>query len=1397
MEKKQTPKKNEEVGYRSRFIARRIPGRIFMLANQLYLVTGKPDFGKLLHCLNSITEIPEGGEEPGPIELGFDANNISIIDQEKLVSCSRALQKWRKVIGDEANSSRQKKKRKEKLEQWIKEVDQLAPELEAQWKIFRDWKKKRHFSGTPYIILREYSFQNQHLDKPLLNWMLHLVEWMAGDIARERLSVAMVNLEEKVIEYELILKGLESEVYLIQKISSKYSSEKNQAVKNLISKLPKRVEELLDIPVHGFDYDPNEILPIISQFKRNMSYSSIIGPIAALCASDESAVPIPEFLYTGGYAYDKTELYKVLVSESREKGYDELLKNLDLIDNLHNTGQQKFIAARMLLKNGNQAKHVSWLLAELDSYELKQFSAKELNPAKLFELFEFLNLLDINASLNQILKSILNRGSTDLVDILVEWIHALGMNFIDIGKGIWIWNSLQILLQLESNDPQYKARIQKWAYPPKFEINPKNNEYSELSRESIWWLNRLFYYQRMNGEEPGLTNTIRDLLFHSGKEQAQIDYLESIRGTELFSDQLAKRLEYLLGREPQRNQKVDERKTLKKIKEVCAHTALEALKSMIQAESNRVWTKYFDFDPPGHLSDMHIILICNWLVELPTTSKGKLEELIKSWQENGFYYRINLQLNQHWLNIAEKRGIIIKEWVNPEPMDSIIATQNIVIGTAPDPFCTFLMGSYFKTCLSLDDFNKNSVLANAYDLNKNVLFALDDKGNVLARKLVAINESMELIGYRTYKSESLVLSGSRRDELEDLIHAYCGRWAARICVNLGFTGQPENFSGLFWYDDGIELWNYEAQFAFNNALDPVKIIERDKFFINYKIDSLLAQNKEQYLKILSELGIKLPAYENNDLEGLIKTPDLVEEALAVVARKTNNYALADELFKYCTTESGRLEAITSMALIKGLDYIPSLLKIRNIGEVESKRTMEILYEFDHPDAAKTIIKCFIGEDSRYREIAWLYKFVFRNKKAADFFISEYIKNKGEFELYEIEILVILEIFLHKGWKIPDNFLNTSLFSDASNIQYTPISFLQWIPPLSKKLKLKELENIEMAEDEDYNHNSQSRLNKAILLALRNPGPESTKYLRSKATTSSEALLALSLRNADKYKSFIKKRVLKDFTDKIAIMALMISEGGEEATAILEHTFKEIPNLQTRVNEIKKDYDNLMLDQIVFISNRNYFPLLTERIWEFTSKLNEKSITLSYEIYLLEDKILEPNNAGRIGLVIKLARLLGEIAIEQSDNLEYIIEVHEALFYLLEKIPIYLIEEFIPLIDALSNYQVFNSHFASEEYAQDYMGSLQREWNMDHFFWPYYSFFDSDLEPREACYFFKPEYILGVISLPYDPNKSLKIIQFLSSRIENNLSKSEFDSILTGKTKLQQELISEHLAFTES
>lgn len=166
--------------------------------------------------------------------------------------------------------------------------------------------------------------------------------------------------------------------------------------------------------------------------------------------------------------------------------------------------------------------------------------------------------------------------------------------------------------------------------------------------------------------------------------------------------------------------------------------------------------------------------------------------------------------------MALVRGYDLGPWFAAEPQVEMLGGHRMRIVVANDLHDIFLMGTYFHTCLSLGDINDRSVLANAYDANKQVvfMFANDDAGRrqVVARQLIAVSSDFQLLGYNCYVNSRY----AERVKHQDILNAmgsYCGRLAAQCGLDLVNQGSPQEIGDHFWYDDGACEWPAAAQMA--------------------------------------------------------------------------------------------------------------------------------------------------------------------------------------------------------------------------------------------------------------------------------------------------------------------------------------------------------------------------------------------------------------------------------------------------------------------------------------------------------------------------------------------------------------------------------------------------------
>ncbi len=163
--------------------------------------------------------------------------------------------------------------------------------------------------------------------------------------------------------------------------------------------------------------------------------------------------------------------------------------------------------------------------------------------------------------------------------------------------------------------------------------------------------------------------------------------------------------------------------------------------------------------------------------------------------------------NAAFLEELVARGIDVRSWLGAHPRVYScggVSGERVHLRLERDPLRILQMGNDFDTCLSLGAFNAFSTVANACELNKRVIYAVDNRGRVVGRKLIGIDAEGGLVGFRTYTSLSHE-AGNR--ELHAIFRRYVGAFAACCRLELHDEGNVPILFAQRWYDDGVVAWD--------------------------------------------------------------------------------------------------------------------------------------------------------------------------------------------------------------------------------------------------------------------------------------------------------------------------------------------------------------------------------------------------------------------------------------------------------------------------------------------------------------------------------------------------------------------------------------------------------------
>jgi hypothetical protein len=157
----------------------------------------------------------------------------------------------------------------------------------------------------------------------------------------------------------------------------------------------------------------------------------------------------------------------------------------------------------------------------------------------------------------------------------------------------------------------------------------------------------------------------------------------------------------------------------------------------------------------------------------------------------------------------EQKHLDVEAWCAPRRKHFDVDGIRYELALEVDPLEVLRMGIPFGTCLATDGVNAASVVLNAIDANKRVLYVRNDAGRVVARKLLAISKEHAIVGYNLYVS----VSGPAELAIRAAVLEACRALAHRTGASLASRGEPATIHDGFWYDDGTVPFEGELDVA--------------------------------------------------------------------------------------------------------------------------------------------------------------------------------------------------------------------------------------------------------------------------------------------------------------------------------------------------------------------------------------------------------------------------------------------------------------------------------------------------------------------------------------------------------------------------------------------------------
>lgn len=161
--------------------------------------------------------------------------------------------------------------------------------------------------------------------------------------------------------------------------------------------------------------------------------------------------------------------------------------------------------------------------------------------------------------------------------------------------------------------------------------------------------------------------------------------------------------------------------------------------------------------------------------------------------------------NRQWLSRHPK--IDPEKWINGVVHSGEAAGQGIInLSVEQDALEVLRLGSYFGTCLGLGGALSYSAAAVTLDINKQVVYARNIAGRVIARQLLAISEDDILVCFSVYPTRTTREVRALFREYDLKLAAFLGLPIFRMDTDAGHSYEiSPTISRDFWDDDAWDL----------------------------------------------------------------------------------------------------------------------------------------------------------------------------------------------------------------------------------------------------------------------------------------------------------------------------------------------------------------------------------------------------------------------------------------------------------------------------------------------------------------------------------------------------------------------------------------------------------------
>lgn len=179
-------------------------------------------------------------------------------------------------------------------------------------------------------------------------------------------------------------------------------------------------------------------------------------------------------------------------------------------------------------------------------------------------------------------------------------------------------------------------------------------------------------------------------------------------------------------------------------------------------------------------------------------NRRALRKFLRAHMDGDAAYVARHPLTRRWL--AAHPMVDPRRWTTGITLEADVpAIGPLTLRVETDPLEALRLGTYVGSCLSVRGLCDYSAVAVALDVNKQVVYARNHRGSVIARQLLAVSEGAELVAFAVYPL-------SAPEAVRRLFARYDREFAAELGLAL-WSGQDEDYRiaeviSSRWWDDG-------------------------------------------------------------------------------------------------------------------------------------------------------------------------------------------------------------------------------------------------------------------------------------------------------------------------------------------------------------------------------------------------------------------------------------------------------------------------------------------------------------------------------------------------------------------------------------------------------------------